>query len=105
MLSTWCNRLFYFRRGYIGANCVIFQQVTIGSNTLSDTKSAGAPVIGDNCYIGAGAKIIGNVTIGNNCRIGANAVVTKDVPDNSTVISGEMRIIKKMKKWIIVLGV
>src|SRR5689334_623088 len=59
----------------IGDNCVIFQHVTIGSNTLIDSKGLGAPVVGDNCYIGAGAKIIGNVRIGNSVRIGANAVV------------------------------
>lgn len=73
----------------IGRNCVIFQQVTIGSNTLPDSKGIGAPVIGDNCYIGAGAKIIGNVKIGDNVRIGANAIVYKDVPNNSVVLSGE----------------
>lgn len=70
----------------IGSDCVIFHQVTIGSNTLSDSKGKGAPVIGDNVYIGAGAKIIGKVTVGNNVRIGANCVVTKDVPDNTTVV-------------------
>lgn len=79
----------------IGKNCVIFQQVTIGSNTLSDSSSRGAPTIGDNVYIGAGAKIIGNVTIGNNVRIGANAVVVTDVPDNSVVVMNKPRIIRK----------
>lgn len=75
----------------IGRNAVIFQQVTIGSNTLAGSKGFGAPEIGDNCYIGAGAKIIGKIRIGNNVRIGANAVVYKDVPDNSVVLSGEQR--------------
>ncbi len=70
----------------IGKNCVIFQQVTIGSNTLSDSKNAGAPVIKDNCYIGAGAKIIGGVCIGESVRIGANCVVVSDVPKYSTVV-------------------
>ena len=79
----------------IGANAVIFHQVTIGSNTLIDSKGIGAPIIGDNCYIGAGAKIIGNVTIGDNCRIGANAVVVKDVPDNSIVVIEGMKVIHK----------
>lgn len=73
----------------IGVNAVIFQQVTIGSNTLSDAKRVGSPQIGDNCYIGAGAKIIGGIRIGNNVRIGANAVVYRDVPDNAVVVSGE----------------
>lgn len=66
----------------IGKNCTIYHQVTIGV----DDKSDKAATIGDNCIIGAGAKIIGNVNIGNNVRIGAGAVVTKDVPDNATVI-------------------
>jgi serine O-acetyltransferase len=78
----------------IGRNSVIFQQVTIGSNTLIDSKGMGAPVIGDNCYIGAGAKIIGNVKVGNNVRVGANALVFKDVPDNSVVLC-ESRIVVK----------
>lgn len=78
----------------IGDNCTIFQQVTIGSNTLNDSKTKGYPVIGKNCYIGAGAKIIGNVKVGDNVRIGANAVVVKDVPDNATVVGGRPRIIE-----------
>lgn len=45
----------------IGKNAVIFQQVTIGSNTLADSRKQGSPVIGDNVYIGSGAKIIGNI--------------------------------------------
>ena len=79
----------------IGSNCVIFQQVTIGSNTLPDSKGMGAPLIGDNCYIGAGSKIVGGVRIGNNARIGANAVAYKDVPDNSVVLSGEQKTVTK----------
>ena len=74
---------------------MIFQQVTIGSNTLLDSKKYGAPTIGDNVYIGAGAKIIGNVQIGDNVRIGANAVVTKDVPPNTLVVMGTMGYITK----------
>ena len=46
-------------------------------------------------YIGAGAKIIGNVKIGNNVRIGANAIVVTDIEDNSVVVLNKPRIIKK----------
>lgn len=87
----------------IGENCVIFHQVTIGSNTLASSSKRGAPIIGDNCYIGVGAKIIGNVKIGNNVRIGSNCIVTDDVPDNSTVVLNKPRIIVKEandNKWI-----
>lgn len=79
----------------IGKECVIFHQVTIGSNTIKGSKRIGSPTIGDNCYIGAGAKIIGKITIGNNVRIDANCIVTEDVPDDSTVVLNKPRIIQK----------
>ena len=87
------NGIFISNGAIIGNNCVIFHQVTIGSNTLKDSKNFGTPIIGDNCYIGCGAKIIGNVKIGNNVRIGANCVVVKDVPENSTVVCPPNKII------------
>lgn len=86
------------RGAVIGENCVIFQQVTIGSNTLVGSNNIGAPIIGNNCYIGVGAKIIGNIKIGNNVRIGANCVVIEDIPDNTTVVLQKPRVIHKDKK-------
>ena len=77
----------------IGKNCVIFHQVSIGSNTLPGSKGQGFPTLGDNVYIGVGAKIIGNVKVGNNVRIGANCVVMEDIPDNATVVLERPRII------------
>lgn len=68
-------------------------QVTIGVDELKNNK---APVIGNNVFIGAGAKIIGNITVGNNVVIGAGAIVTKSVPDGKTVV-GINRIIEQ---WI-----
>ena len=79
----------------IGKNVVIFQQVTIGSNSLYGSDKAGSPVIGDNVYIGAGAKIIGKIVIGENCRIGANAVVYEDMPASSVAVQSPTRIINK----------
>lgn len=73
----------------IGSGCTIFHQVTIG-----DTAK-GAPVIGDNVYIGAGAKIVGPVHVGNNVRIGANCVIVHDVPDNSLVVAQEGIILRR----------
>lgn len=87
------NGIFVSLNARIGKNCTIFHQVTIGSNTLSDSKNIGAPQIGDNVYIGCGAKIIGGIKIGNNVRIGANCVVIEDVPDDSTVVLKKPRII------------
>lgn len=85
--------IFISKQASIGDGCVIFHQVTIGSNTLKDATKAGAPKIGDNVYIGTGARIIGNINIGNNVRIGANAIVTNDIPDNATVVLPKPRVI------------
>lgn len=79
----------------IGKDVTILQQVTIGSNTIYNHPQYGAPTIGDNVFIGAGAKIIGNVKIGNNCRIGANCVVVKDMPDNTTAVLSNIKYITK----------
>lgn len=79
----------------LGKDVVIFQQVTIGSNTLPDSKRTGSPVIGDNVYIGAGAKIIGGITVGDRCRIGANAVVYEDMPPDSVAVCAPTRIVQK----------
>ena len=46
--------------------------------------------------IGTGAKILGECKISNGCIIGANAVVTKDIPENSTVV-GLNKILNKNK--------
>lgn len=85
--------IFISQGATIGSDCVIFHQVTIGSNGLTDSAGCGSPKVGNNVYIGAGAKIIGDVHIGNHVRIGANAVVTKDVAANSTVVMEHPRII------------
>ncbi len=69
----------------IGKNVNISQQVTIGESGQGD--KAGAPIIGDGVFIGAGAKVIGKIKVGNNVKIGANAVIYKDIPDNAVVVS------------------
>lgn len=79
------NSIIVSEYAIIGDFCTIFQQVTIGSNEHKSNYKT-APHIGNNVYIGAGAKIIGNIHIGDGVIIGANAVVTKDVPDGMTVI-------------------
>lgn len=75
----------------IGKKCNIGQGVTIGTLGLG---RHGTPKIGNNVYIGTGAKILGDICIGSNVRIGANAVVIKDIPDNSTAVGVPARVIK-----------
>lgn len=67
------------KRAKIGKNCMIAQGVTIGGRS----GHYEVPVIGDNCYIGAGAKVLGPIVIGDNVTIGANAVMIKDAPSGS----------------------
>lgn len=55
----------------------------------------GAPKIGNNVLIGAGAIIIGKIEIGNDVKIGAGCIVTTDIPDNATVVMEKPRIIAK----------
>lgn len=79
----------------IGKNATIYNGVTIGLQHDNDIQG---PVLGDDVYIGAGAKILGNIRVGNNVSIGANAVVLRDVPDNSIAVGIPARIISKKKK-------
>ena len=69
-----------------GRDVKIEHAVTIGAE-----KNA-APELGDNVFIGAGAKIIGGVKLGSNVRVGANAVVVHDVPDGATAVGIPARV-------------
>jgi serine O-acetyltransferase len=69
----------------IGSNCRIHAGVNIGTEA---GKSSAAPTIGDNCYIGPGAKIFGEVVIGSGVVIGANAVVNRSFPDSDQTLAG-----------------
>lgn len=72
----------------IGKNCSIISNVTIG---LRNERSF--PVIGDNVFIGAGARILGGICIGDRVKVGANAVVIQDVPDDVTVVGIPAKVI------------
>jgi serine O-acetyltransferase len=67
----------------IGRRVTLMQQVTIGGR---DHLENIAPLIGDDVYIGAGARVLGDVRIGQGVVIGANAVVTRDIPPGVTVV-------------------
>ena len=75
----------------IGKNCRIYVGVNIGVNESINSKGGidgDIPKLGDNIYIGPGAKIFGKIIIANNIAVGANAVVTKSFLEENITIAG-----------------
>lgn len=107
--SCWIGKNAEFGKGFVimhpygivinsniraGENIIVQSGVVIG---VSGSGSGSAmPVLGNNIYIGSGAKILGGIRIGDNVKIGANAVVLSDVPDNATVV-GIPGVVKKIE--------
>ncbi|MEH7483866.1 serine acetyltransferase [Neobacillus drentensis] len=68
----------------IGKNCRIQEGVTIGA-TNGQKK---APVLGDNIFIGSGAKLIGNIEIADDVAIGAGSIVVKSIYEKGITVAG-----------------
>ena len=74
----------------LGRNCDIAHRVTIGASAMG---RPGAPVIGDDVYIGTGATLVGKIRIGSGAKIAANTLVISNVPEGATVMGVPGRII------------
>jgi serine O-acetyltransferase len=72
----------------MGENCSVIAAVTIGMR-----NEFAFPKIGDRVFIGAGARVLGNIKLGDDVQVGANSVVVKDTPAGSTVVGIPGRII------------
>lgn len=89
-----------FAYGCIG--CVVHSKAIIGQRVLLGQNStigraldpATVPIIGNDVYVSAGVRIVGNIHIGNNVIIGANAVVNKDVPNNCIIAGVPAKVIR-----------
>lgn len=73
------------RNARVGKGCWIYPGVNIGANTGGPDD---VPIIGDDVFLGPGAKVFGKIQIGDNTSIGANAVVTKSFSDGNQTIAG-----------------
>jgi serine O-acetyltransferase len=83
----------------IGANCVLFHNVTLGGTGKHTGKRH--PTLGNNVLIGTGAILLGPITVGDNVKIGANSfVVMRDVPSNCTVGGTPAKIIKRDERIV-----
>jgi serine O-acetyltransferase len=76
-------------RVVIGDRCGIMHDVTLGKNM--DRK--GVPRLGNDVFIGAGAKVLGPVVLGDGSRVSANSLVLSDVPAGATAVGVPARII------------
>ena len=69
----------------VGKNCRLHICVNIGT---AAGKCPDAPVLGDDVYIGPGAKIFGGITIADGVMIGANSVVNRSVETQHITVAG-----------------
>lgn len=75
----------------VGNNVTLHQGVTLGGT--GKEKGKRHPTLGDEVYVGVGAKILGAVTIGEGARIGAGAVVLIDVPPHATAVGVPAKVV------------
>ncbi|AAK78664.1 serine O-acetyltransferase [Clostridium acetobutylicum] len=80
----------------IGDNVVMYHGSTLGGTGKETGKRH--PTVGNNVFIGSGAKVLGPIKLGDGCKIGANAVVLKDVPSNSTAVGIPAKVILPSSK-------
>lgn len=60
--------------------------ITIESGVVIGDEKGRSPVLGNDIFIGAGAKIIGELQLSDEVKVGANAVVTKSAPAGATML-------------------
>lgn len=82
----------FIPRTTAGDNLIVFQNVTVGHLRGQGGR---APRLGNNVFLGAGAKVMGDIDIGDNVVVGANSLVMSDVPNDCTVVGVPARIISR----------
>ena len=87
------GRIIINPKAVLGKNINISTGVTIGQENRGKRK--GVPTIGDNCWIGTNAVIVGNITIGSDVLIAPLSFVNFDVPDHSIVVGNPAKIISR----------
>ncbi len=88
VVHNFCGILVLAKK--IGHSCTLNQGVSI-----MNVRGVGRATIGNNCYFGAGCKVVGAVTIGDNVVVSPNSVVFTDVPSGATVLGVPARVISQ----------
>lgn len=80
----------------IGANAVIYHNVTLGAKEPDLAYDPGKrPELGDDVFVGSGAKVLGGLRLGDRSVVAANAVVVHSVPEGATVAGIPAKVIKQ----------
>jgi len=85
----------------LGRNCDVAHRVTIGASAMG---RQGAPVLGDEVYIGTGATLVGKIKVGSGAKIAANTLVMSNIPEGATVMGVPGRIIMRAPKTVQATG-
>lgn len=90
---------------HIGSGCLISGDVFV-TDTDHTFEHVNVPVfdqpdrvttthIGENCFLGIGARIQAGTILGDGCIVGANAVVRGVFPPNSVLVGAPARVVKR----------
>jgi acetyltransferase-like isoleucine patch superfamily enzyme len=61
------------------------------------TCTQGPLEIGEDCWLGAGAKVLDGASLGDHCVLGAGSVANKPIPANSIAVGVPARVVKTRK--------
>jgi serine O-acetyltransferase len=78
----------------IGRKVRLFQQVSVGGVSFEDPTRDGFPTVGDDCWIFAGAKVLGPIHIGDRAMVASNALVIRSVPAGAVVVGNPARVVR-----------
>ena len=65
---------------------------------IEQARSSKGIALGDNVWLGTGAKVLDGVRLGSNVVVGANGVVTSDLPDGAVAAGVPARVLRTRER-------